>query len=697
MRSLLVAVLLGVGLVANSAQAASSVLLEEATEIPPGWSFQGNASGSDRMTLYVALKQPWIEQLKTALHRRQNPHHPSFGRHWSRDEVLQHRRPARASARLVESWLRSKGVHAFHEQGAGVISFEATARMVKSLFDADLGYYSFEGDHAPVLRARSYAVPGPLRNHIQFVHPLSNFMPPRISRVSHGDQAKAKARKKKKPSKCKPQPTTSSSSSSSSSTVSATSSASLTSSTSSTSSTISTSSTSAISSISSIGTTSSTSSTITTITTTSPSSTTSSAEPTNTREPTFEEIFPNLPCFPVTVPSCIKKLYNITYTPPTRTSPVRLGVAGFLEQWILHSDVSQFLTDNLPLVPRSYRTSLAVELINNATNPQDSPSNAGVEASLDVQYAMGVGYPAQVTYYITGGRGTELDPYTGEAFPAELSDNEPYLEFLEHLLAKPDEELPHVLSISYADDEPGVPRAYAERVCDMFAALTARGVTVLAATGDAGAAGQGQTRCFDRRTQSRRFVATFPASCPYVTAVGAVDNIAPPVAGAPYSAGGFSDFFARPAWQDEAVRPYLERLRRNYTARAELAHRLALFNHTGRATPDISAVGSAFQILLAGDYSSVMGTSASTPVVAAMVALVNDARLRAGKPPLGWLNPLLYQQEVRRVLRDVTVGTSLGCWFDGTDEPGWEAVEGYDAVTGLGTVNDFWDFMQALM
>ena len=50
------------------------------------------------------------------------------------------------------------------------------------------------------------------------------------------------------------------------------------------------------------------------------------------------------------------------------------------------------------------------------------------------------------------------------------------------------------------------------------------------------------------------------------------------------------------------------------------------------------------------------------------------------------------------VLRDVTVGESAGCRHtDSTKSPGWLAAEGYDAVTGLGVVNDFNDFMAALM
>jgi tripeptidyl-peptidase-1 len=36
------------------------------------------------------------------------------------------------------------------------------------------------------------------------------------------------------------------------------------------------------------------------------------------------------------------------------------------------------------------------------------------------------------------------------------------------------------------------------------------------------------------------------------------------------------------------------------------------------------------------------GTSASTPVVAGAIALLNDELLAAGKPPMGFLNPWIY-------------------------------------------------------
>jgi tripeptidyl-peptidase-1 len=127
-----------------------------------------------------------------------------------------------------------------------------------------------------------------------------------------------------------------------------------------------------------------------------------------------------------------------------------------------------------------------------------------------------------------------------------------------------------------------------------------------------------------------------------VTAIGATENEGPPVTAAYFSAGGFSNYFARPSWQDKVVYPYLTKLVSCNDSK------IGLFNQFGHAIPDISAVGSGFSIEYGGGGMVVQGTSASTPVVAAMIALINDARLRAEKPSLGWLNPLLYSVEVRK-------------------------------------------------
>ena len=79
---------------------------------------------------------------------------------------------------------------------------------------------------------------------------------------------------------------------------------------------------------------------------------------------------------------------------------------------------------------------------------------------------------------------------------------------------------------------------------------------------------------------------------------------------------------------------------------------------------------------------NVAGTSAATPTVAGLIAMANDARLNAGKPVLGFLNPFIYQNP--DIFFDVTLGSpSEACWLDDLD--GYYLSEGWDPVTGFGT------------
>lgn len=68
-----------------------------------------------------------------------------------------------------------------------------------------------------------------------------------------------------------------------------------------------------------------------------------------------------------------------------------------------------------------------------------------------------------------------------------------------------------------------------------------------------------------------------------------------------------------------------------------------------------------------------------------MIGLLNDARLRAGQPLMGFLNPWLYGA-ARGVLTDVTDGAAHGC-------NGIDAQSGME-VPGAGVVGDngaFWN------
>lgn len=86
-----------------------------------------------------------------------------------------------------------------------------------------------------------------------------------------------------------------------------------------------------------------------------------------------------------------------------------------------------------------------------------------------------------------------------------------------------------------------------------------------------------------------------------------------------------------------------------------------------------------YQIVIGGSASFSGGTSAAAPLIAGMIGLLNDARLRAGKPVMGFLNPWLYS-EGYKALTDVVGGNSKGC-------DGWDTQSGRE-VPGAGIVGE---------
>ncbi len=67
--------------------------------------------------------------------------------------------------------------------------------------------------------------------------------------------------------------------------------------------------------------------------------------------------------------------------------------------------------------------------------------------------------------------------------------NEPYLDWLNYLKGLSDDEIPQTVTTSYGDNEQTVPISYAVRVCNDFAQLGARGVSLLFSSGDGGVSG----------------------------------------------------------------------------------------------------------------------------------------------------------------------------------------------------------------
>eukprot|EP00051_Salpingoeca_urceolata_P028699 m.487888 g.487888 ORF g.487888 m.487888 type:complete len:570 (-) comp25328_c0_seq1:15-1724(-) len=219
--------------------------------------------------------------------------------------------------------------------------------------------------------------------------------------------------------------------------------------------------------------------------------------------------------------------------------------------------------------------------------------------------------------------------------------------------------------------------------------LGLRGVSIFAATGDGGSHFSFQP--FDRISPIGRALndvacvytlPTFPAASPYVTGVGGTQWTRGPDAPVAWhaSGSGFAWEFEQPAFQASAVDNYLSttpNLPGNST-----------FNTKGRAYPDVAALAEGVPMVVDGHEISAGGTSAAAPEFAGVITLINDHRLNAGKPPLGWLNPRIYkiaQEHPNEAFYDMTTGTSA-CTSSGfCCKTGLPAAKGWDPTTGLGS------------
>jgi kumamolisin len=274
------------------------------------------------------------------------------------------------------------------------------------------------------------------------------------------------------------------------------------------------------------------------------------------------------------------------------------------------------------------------------------------ETSLDVEWASGIAPGAQIRVYASGS--------------LSLVDIDRALDqILEDLPSQPGM---RQLSISLGLGElyMGGPQGEAAVQGQKFLKLAAAGVNVFVSSGDAGSNPDASGHSPTGATQVE-----YAASDPWVVSVGgttlrlADDGTVADETGWTGSGGGTSSFFTRPDYQGKISIP-----------------------GTQRMVPDVSLVAdpaTGAYLVLNGKVIQLGGTSWSAPVWAGFCALLNDARSKAGKPALPFLNPLLYPLGGTPCFRDIQQGSN-GAFRAGV---------GYDMVTGLG-VPDVAELLKAL-
>ncbi|KAJ6540146.1 family S53 protease-like protein [Mycena vulgaris] len=349
----------------------------------------------------------------------------------------------------------------------------------------------------------------------------------------------------------------------------------------------------------------------------------------------------------VITPACLQALYGIPTAPATQPNNMLL-VTGYEAEWAQTADLTSFLTLERPDI--SSDTTFGLMTLDGGVNTQ-LPTSAGSEANLDIEYTVGIATGVPVQFLSVGG-----------VFEIAMLDTTTFLDGVETP--------PAVLTTSYGDFETSFGSNFATKVCNGYMALGARGISVLFSSGDGGVRGNHDTTDL---CSVDTFFPVFPAGCPYVTAVGSTQSFAPEKA-TNFTGGGFTNFFPTPSYQSTAVSTFLET-----GVPANLA---GTFNKTGRGYPDVSLQGWNFEVISGGNINTVGGTSASTPVFASIIALINDQLLGAGKPTLGFLNPWIYANP--EAFTDVTIGHNSG-FVCPASSVAFDAAVGWDPLTGLGT------------
>ncbi|KAJ7248963.1 subtilisin-like protein [Mycena rebaudengoi] len=329
-------------------------------------------------------------------------------------------------------------------------------------------------------------------------------------------------------------------------------------------------------------------------------------------------------------------------------SPNRTDLSTFLEQ---------FRPDILP------NTTFDIIAIDNATNqdPEDVLPILVLEADLDVEYTVGLATGVPVEFLSVGG-----DPNSTNLsdFATALLDTNIFLDGVDNP--------PSVVTTSYASMENQFESSIVKKICDSYMALGARGIYILFASGDGGVRGNHDNSSIPGVCESNVFIPIFPASCPYVTAVGATQGFNPEVA-TNLTGGGFSDLFLRPWYQTQAVDSFLKTIPPDFAG---------TFNKSGRGYPDVAVQGWGLDFVVKGITFVTGGTSFSSPIFASIIALINDRLMAAGKPVLGFLNPWLYANS--KAFTDITEGHNSGLECP-VSSVAFDATQGWDALTGVGS------------
>jgi len=305
------------------------------------------------------------------------------------------------------------------------------------------------------------------------------------------------------------------------------------------------------------------------------------------------------------------------------------------------SDINSYYTS----LGFSAPTLVAVSVDGAKNNPGKNVSDSDGECTLDIEVAGTIAPDATIAVYFAGNTTKSFQ----DGVNAAIHDTQ---------------NNPSVISISWGGPEDTSEASYYTTFDQDFQAAATMGITVCAAAGDSGSS--------DGETDGKVHV-DYPASSPYVLGCGGTTLQANVQAGTITSevvwnepdnggatGGGVSDIFPLPTYQANANVPLSPNTQQ-----------------AGRGVPDVAGdadPATGYNILLGGETEPIGGTSAVAPLMAGLLARINEL---LGKSA-GFINPVLYANP--SVCRDITQGNNET--VSGVDL--YAAGPGWDACTGNG-------------
>ena len=283
--------------------------------------------------------------------------------------------------------------------------------------------------------------------------------------------------------------------------------------------------------------------------------------------------------------------------------------------------------------------------VDGGKNDPTTANGADGEVMLDIEVAGAVAPGANIVVYFT----TNTDQGFLDAITTAIHDTT---------------NNPSVISISWGSAEVNWTQQAMDNFNEAFQTAASLGVSICIASGDSGSS--------DGETDGKVHV-DFPASSPYALACGGtsltVNNnvITSEVvwhdSNTSASGGGVSSYFPLPDYQASANVPL------------EIDTQFK-----GRGVPDVAANAdpdTGYKVLVDGQELVIGGTSAVAPLMAGLIALLNQQN---GKPS-GYIHPQLYSTP--GLCRDITSGNNKTTSAD----TGYTAGSGWDACSGWGVLS----------